>query len=593
MGLAVDIRTIAAEASWTYLQLRDTHPVYTTAPGGLKIVEWRPGAPSLANFIVDSLACDDENLFWKLNRADDCQGIATAFLSICACLAKRGLTLVFDGTPVANFYAVNGPINSTSVNETHISLDDPKTQKTYTLDLLTTLRKRKQLASLPTSLRRLFEDPRYAISEAEITNAEKVAKYLEIPEDRYVMHWWGCFELEDQRMVHIDLCGPAYGLFDYETTIAGNRAPVFAVVTEQLFLKPHPNQKDYAHKFHMTPCGKKNPARCTRLPAAFPPFAQEKINLEVTPVNVMQEKLGCPQRLQEELPATLVRKAISGSLEHGQARTLEVRLQHIVKRPGLDGCQARIICIVDDRVGVELESGEKIQVLPDKLTSVGPFRSQLMTLEEMTGSLKDEEQRHLDQMLEPGDTVSFQGLSRSGYLNGCEGIIVEGKPADLSGAVRYVVKVKSSGELKHVRRKNLHLQQKKVLSQSEEAHIQAINQYLTQDPLGAIFFQRVITAGSFGLTNMTDPELLPALEKLVKMKMPEIWLSSPPMQRKWEAAVRLSKREHFQDFRRQVLQHFRSGIRPDELTELLENHPGFADLYAECLSQGFLSQRSE
>ena len=367
-GVPLDIRTIAAEVSWKLLQMRGVHPVYNTAPGGFKIVELRQGAPSPSNFKVDSLACDDEDLFWKLNRAFDCQGVSTAFLSVCACLAQQGLTLVFKDTTVTNFYAVNGPINSSSLNQIRLSVDDPATHKTYTMDLLSTLKAREDLAFFPISLQEMFidSDPRW-FSEAEMMNAKRVAKYLDIPEDRYLMHWWSCFELDDQSMVHFDLCGPAYGLYEYALTIAGKRSPVFSVVMEQVDIRPHPCQTDFAHKFTMTHLGKKNPGRSVPLPKEFPPFAQEKLSLEVTPVDVMQEKIGCPQELQAELAATLVHKAISDALGHGRPEHLKVTLRGIVKRPQLNGCHARVICVVDGRVGVELDSGEKIQVLPEKI----------------------------------------------------------------------------------------------------------------------------------------------------------------------------------------------------------------------------------
>eukprot|EP00435_Cladocopium_sp_Y103_P002045 s854_g1.t1 len=413
----LDIRRIAAEVSWTYLQKQGTHPVYNTAPGGFKIVEWRQGAPSPKNFTVDSLACDDENLFWKLDRAYDCQGVSTAFLSVCACLVKQGLTLVFKDTTVTNFYAMNGPVDSTSVNDIQLSADDPDTQETYTMDLL------------------------------------------------------------------------------------------------------------------------------------------------------------CTMKHKAELAAALVQRAISDGLEDGRPGHLTVTLKGIVKRPQLNGCHARVICVVDGRVGVELESGEKIQVLPEKLIATSHPKSQFLTLEEMTSYIKAEEQRYIDQMLEPGDIVRFHSLTRSGYLNGSEGIVVEALPrTGEHDESRYVVEVKTDGKLKQVWRKNLNLQQKKVASQSETARYQEIVQYLTQDPLGQMFNERVVRAESFTFSNLTDPELLPAFERLVEMRMAECFLKIPSHQRKWEAILRLSKNPHFQDFRTQVLLRLRGGTTDAELFELFESN---------------------
>ena len=189
--------------------------------------------------------------------------------------------------------------------------------------------------------------------------------------------------------------------------------------------------------------------------------------------------------------------------------------------------------------------------------------------------------------------MEFHGLTRGAHLNGCEGVLIEGVPhTGEGGEAQYVVKVKSDGELKKVRRKNLNLQEKKVESQAEIAHNQEIWRYLTEDPLGALFYQRVILAGSCGVSNLTDPQLLPAFEKLVNMKMPEIFLRCPPEQHQWEGILRLSKKPHFQDFRTQVLQRSRGGMTPADLFQLLESNPVFADFYEECISQGFLKPRS-
>ena len=591
-GLSVDIRTIAAEASWECLQLRSVHPVYETTTDGFKIVKWCRGAPSPKNFIVDSMVCKDEDLFWKLNRAYDCHGISTVFLCVCECLSRQGFNLVFDGASVTNFYAVNGLMDPASVCEVKISVDDPETNRVFKMDLLSTLAQRMHLASASLSVLKMFDDPEHKISKAEIENAIKNGIYLGIPVNKNVMHWWSCFELENQNMVHFDLCGPAYGLYDYKRTVDGKHSPVFTVVTGQVQLQPHTNP-NYAHKFTMTHLGKKDRHRVVRFPAEYPPFSlQEKISLEATPVEVMRERIGCPEALQEQLAAALVQHVISEALTRQQG-PLCFKLHGIAKRPSLNGCQVRAICVDTGRVGVELESGEKIKVLPGKLTMANA-RSQLLTLEEMNRVIKEEEQRSVDQYLKPGDFVCFEGLERSGYLNGCQGVVVEEVPHTDSGSgFQYVVQVQSTGEKKRVKRQNLKLQREKVDSQAETDHKEAILQYLTRDPIGMEFFRRVWHARSFGISNLTDPELLPAFEKMVEMKAAATLLNSPPAQRQWEETLRLSNKPRFQEFRTKVLQPMRSGMSSQELLEIFQSNPEFAVFYDECKSSGLLLRRSQ
>lgn len=121
---------------------------------------------------------------------------------------------------------MNGYINA------NLFVENPDTHEAFTTDLLSTLQQRVQLASAPVSVQNKFDDPEHMISESEIRHARTVAKYLDIPEDHLVLHWWNCFELGDGSKVHFDHCGPAYGLLDYERTICGNRSPVFAILAE-------------------------------------------------------------------------------------------------------------------------------------------------------------------------------------------------------------------------------------------------------------------------------------------------------------------------------------------------------------------------
>ena len=58
-----------------------------------------------------------------------------------------------------------------------------------------------------------------------------------------------------------------------------------------------------------------------------------------------------------------------------------------------------------------------------------------------------------------------------------------------------------------------------------------IRAYFSSDVQGQIFFARVIQAGNVGLTNVTDPELLPAFRTVVRLRVAEVLMESPAQQR--------------------------------------------------------------
>ena len=58
-----------------------------------------------------------------------------------------------------------------------------------------------------------------------------------------VPHWWLAACVEGERMVHLDLCGPAYGIFDYVDTVdsvAGQvlQVPVHVRLTHSASVHP-------------------------------------------------------------------------------------------------------------------------------------------------------------------------------------------------------------------------------------------------------------------------------------------------------------------------------------------------------------------
>lgn len=74
---------------------------------------------------------------------------------------------------------------------------------------------------------------------------QSVVDGLKLDLNDFVPYWWSCFILENKQAIHVNLCGPAYGLFHYRKSISGPIAPVYMVellashikALPQLFMK--------------------------------------------------------------------------------------------------------------------------------------------------------------------------------------------------------------------------------------------------------------------------------------------------------------------------------------------------------------------
>merc|ERR1712224_624914 len=113
------------------------------------------------------------------------------------------------------------------------------------------------------------------------------------------------------------------------------------------------------------------------------------------------------------------------------------------------------------------------------------------------------------------------------------------------------------GGHKSIKRQNLFLLKQHTPDAGEKASLEQIQAYLHDDPAGQLFYNRVLVSMNMGLTNLTDPTILPAFEKLVGMRLGEVLLQSPPQQRQWEALLRLTKHPSWCEFR-ELVQKMRS-----------------------------------
>lgn len=262
--------------------------------------------------------------------------------------------------------------------------------------------------------------------------------------------------MDNKRMIHVDLCGPAYGLRTYgEAASSRQPAPVYSIETEATNFLPSPLE----HKLQLSrmvdePFNSEEGQRIARFPAEFLPFSNEKLNPEVTPTDEMLRRhiqfLMHDKPVLDSLVDSIFLIVAEQDARANRHSPSAVRLSGIEKRPALNGSAARVVMVVEDRVAVALETGEKIKLLPSKLKFDSGTARQCLTLKEMKQELDD----------------AFREST---------------PPAPLKADAKAMNKIRG---------------------------------YFSSDVHGQVFFARVIQAGNVGLTNVTDPELLPAFGRL-------------------------------------------------------------------------------
>ena len=139
-----------------------------------------------------------------------------------------------------------------------------------------------------------------------------------------------------------------------------------------------------------------------------------------------------------------------------------------------------------------------------------------------------------------------------------------------------------------VKRRNLELVRKVIVDKKKE---KLIADYLTKDPLGMEFHRRATVSSNFGLTNVTEADILPAFEKLVKLGFGKNFLKSGTLQTNFEHVVEISRMNKFNEFRTTVLPCVRKGITPEQYKTLMDGKPEFEAIMDKCSEYGVLKSR--
>eukprot|EP00928_Gymnodinium_smaydae_P020540 TRINITY_DN17939_c0_g1_i1.p1 TRINITY_DN17939_c0_g1~~TRINITY_DN17939_c0_g1_i1.p1 ORF type:complete len:646 (+),score=113.03 TRINITY_DN17939_c0_g1_i1:93-1940(+) len=592
---SVEIGDVAAEVSWMRAAAKSSHAVYETNGTEFRFVKQEANHPTVENTFAETPAsCSRQHLrdsFWKLERSYDCNNIVAWLLSTCASLLERGIVLTHNGISVTNFFAVNGAFDTAALDDVRLVVVDPDSPEVvHNLGIYSTVPNHRKLAELPDRICYLLgRGSEY--QDHEWAAAEKRAQHLKIPLERYVEHWWACFVLSDKTMIHVDLCGPAYDLYHYRQcgscaaadTEQMREAPVYIVTSREVYVGLYPEEveKLHPHKMQMTRFAVEDGRRLVRLPSEFMPFSHEKLSPGVTPTDKMLERhqdvLARDAHPLGVVLDRLVLQLLSKSCKEKNNMTWMVELQGILSKPHLNGELAKVIDVYEDRVAVSVGTNDNIRVLPSKLKLAGEkavkVDKQVRTLSDMKETARQHLQEAEEAMLCPGDTVKLCGLQSSHHLNGVEGVVVERcHDTEDIHKERFVVALHSAkGVNKKIMRKNLTLVKSRQIDDEERSSLSAINTYFCDDAIGNKFYNHVLVSGNVGITSLTEPEILPAFEKLVHMKIGEVLMKSPAQQRQWEVILELTKRPRWTQFR-EFVQRLRSGLSPREAQDQLKDN---------------------
>jgi len=599
--MTAEVRSVAAKVSWENQATKTFHSIVKKDGNVLEAVRVVDGAPTVENTFVnlpENMSSEDKrNLFWKMQRGNRCTSIAYQLLSTCVSLNNRGVKLVHNDVAVKNFFMMNAGFDVSDLEDIKLRATDVKTGQKFEIGLYSTEANKRVLLTLPRSVCKLIDlqPPSYD----DNSRCKKVAEYLNSDPDQIVNHWWCCFVLENKTMIQVDLCGPGYNLYQYES-VGEAEVPVYIVSSPELFVQDFDPRSahDLSHKLFMTRGCSDSSGLIASLPPGFRPFQTiEKMVLDITPTDQVLKRNDItkfdPLPNEDDVVNSFILRAIQDNCNS----TLSVRVNGIKSRPELNGREFRAVSVnKKGRIIVELsneqtnQKGECVTMAPGKLSFVVQRRlKQWLTLKEMKTAIKRMIAKDKAKLVfDPQDVVVIEGLQNAVKLNDQRGVLIEPANPALS---RWVVELELTKERKSIATKNLRLVTKHVPTKDEVSLRKKIEHILSRDPAGRKFYNRVFTTMNVGFTNVTDPEILPVFKRLVKLKIGEVILRNPAQQRHWEVIVKLTKNRAFGGFR-ELIQRLRTGIDPEEFKKELEKNPAYKTMYDICLNHGIVKFRN-
>lgn len=223
----IDVLAVSALISWKFTAHHVAkHRVFRRTrneAGVLEIVKVVRGAPTIENsFTSDSYFGSTQeriNLFWKIQRSHGVQEPKILLAYTLRELQNRGARLTFRGQLVENVVILNSVASLEGLD-----LGLKYRYKGHEVPFYFTPDKESKLKTLPHKILDEMLEPRVDTFNARRrvaphTNKE-FSKASGLSLDNFVPYWWIAFVLPES-MVHVDLSGTAYDLFEYHLVPGG------------------------------------------------------------------------------------------------------------------------------------------------------------------------------------------------------------------------------------------------------------------------------------------------------------------------------------------------------------------------------------
>jgi len=399
------------------------------------------------------------------------------------------------------------------------------------------------------------------INEAETKQIEQI---LQIERDCLVPHWWLCLITETRKMVHIDLCGPAYEKFEYENNVLDvssgeycGVAPIHIFETDEYLLMR--GEGKFSHKLAMRnvlwpnfvrqlPPGIRHFNSVNKgLPILFTPLETYLAMNDASPGIKMRQhwksisdlicNVHCLGKYLQ--PGVGIKVILNDKPLVGKVTAREAKQnKKIIIRAKVQG--------LAETVTIDCSSSS-VSLFPPPFK---PFKS----LEVIHAEIEDTEVY----CFAPECRVIINGLkSEEGMaLNGCEAIVIRDalvKPPPY-GETRWKVQLVKSKEIKSIAGKNL-----KRLATCDKKLDESEAQRLLKNPLAQEFLQHM-RLGNSGFTIVCDPKYRDVVKGLLESGL-------LPNNRMFEEALKIADHPRGESFRQLMVRMKSSGVDPKELED--------------------------
>lgn len=230
--LEVEVANVAAAISG---MVDMTQCIYNkVGPNLFEIVDSPAGQQAnLKKAFLRHTGTEDEKRddFWCLLRTKNCTSLTCILIATLSRLADLGVRLLHQGAAVKNFGMLDGLIDLNECRGTQkIQLKIGTSRKAKVIGIHGTHSQHEVIRSLPRGDRKRYfpwsvsglQDRDLSIERAHRREAQALGLK---DENEIIVHYWTMLLLENGDTVHIDLCGPTYGTFEYKV-YDGSEVPV-------------------------------------------------------------------------------------------------------------------------------------------------------------------------------------------------------------------------------------------------------------------------------------------------------------------------------------------------------------------------------